>query len=155
MTMATKIRPRPEFLRGLPTLKVRAAEDCTQRLRDFLREKGIDWKQELKLETPTACCWLCTSGLAEVPAWGGGGFVVGQVSAEYRQSDGTWEVVHYGPEDAARLQTLDYYHALGDELGRLQDEYKRTESWDTARQRDEVFAELQAVELALRKRSEG
>jgi hypothetical protein len=125
---AWKVRPRAESLRGLPTLDVETPESdrVHEVLRDLARRHGVDYVLESKLETPTARYWLCTKGLPGPCAWGvliaPEAWVEGYVTVE---PVGDGEFHSYGPDQAGRLQALDYLNLLREERDRLDAECAR------------------------------
>jgi hypothetical protein len=131
---AWKVRPRAEYLRELPTLDVETPDSdrVPQELRDLARRHGVDYVLELKLETPAARYWLCTKGLPGPRAWGLGeaadrltapeAWVEGYVTVE---PVGDGESHSYGPDQAGRLQALDYLNLLREERDRLDAECAR------------------------------
>ena len=71
------IRPRAEYLRALPTLRVSTPETDGEEMREFCRARGFDYRLELKLETTEARFWLITRCVGEgIPGWEEGVVIV-------------------------------------------------------------------------------
>src|SRR5437667_7762164 len=109
--VTTRVRPRAQYLRQMPTLARQTPEQCAPRLQEMARGKGVDFVLELKLETPAARYWLCTQGLPEARSGLPRSWVMDYITPEYAQANGGWqmdEASAYGPQNTAWLQGNDY-----------------------------------------------
>ncbi|MCI0458624.1 MAG: hypothetical protein L0Z62_16805 [Gemmataceae bacterium] len=146
--VTTRVRPRAQYLKQLPTLERFTPDKAAPRLHELAREKGIAFVLELKLVTPTARYWLCTQGLAEARPEVPRGWVVDYITPDYPRPDGGWtmeEAAAYGPQNTPWLQGNDYLQMLTDEYERLQRQQEREGSWQTAQQMEVTQEEMRQV----------
>jgi hypothetical protein len=128
------IRPSPDNLRELPTLKVDKFENATQNFRELAKNFDVEPILELKWKTPNQEFWLCTQGLPEPTEGAPDHWIVGYVTIYF--PDG--ESVCYGPDDVRRLQKLDYANRIRTEMFQLADMYEDNPI-------DETWSKLQAA----------
>lgn len=139
-----RIRPRAELLRQMPTLA-----------RQSRPGEGPDYVLELKMERPGERYWLCTRGAAASADGAPDGWVEGYVTPEYRCGVGPWEAgFAYGPGETSWLQGYDYLGFLNEEKDRLEKAHEKAASHTTAQQMEVVQGEIEAVQLALRRKPE-
>jgi hypothetical protein len=164
---ASKIRPRADYLRQLPTLDTQTPDspNVPEDLRALARRHGVDYALELKLETPTARYWLCTRGLSAprtVPAAEAGGplpvqlpdgWVEGYVTVEPvpPPAGGLRDCWAYGPEQTPWLQGMDYLDLLREECSRLEVACAYEPRPATERQLEATRAEMRQVVAQLKK----
>jgi hypothetical protein len=144
----TKVRPRAQYLKQLPTLARQTPEQCPPRLQELARDKGVEFVLELKLETPTARYWLCTQGLPEATAGLPRSWIMDYITPEYPQSNGGWQMDDasaYGPQNTPWLQGNDYLQMLTDEFERLQREQEQQPRWQTTQQMEVTQDEMRQV----------
>jgi hypothetical protein len=108
------IRPSPEYLQTLPTLRAVTPETDSDSVRRRCRALGCDYQLELKLETNEARFWLITRCVGEPFA----GWRVGKVLMESMVGNHD-ELVPYGSAELKRLQRFDYIAMLRTEIARL------------------------------------
>jgi hypothetical protein len=138
------VRPRPEYLKGLPTIRSTTTADGTEALQAFCKAQGIDFVWELKLEAEEEWYWLVTKG---VTGPGSSSFTVGCVIPEFKQEDGSWETgAAYNEKSVKSLQGIDYMNILRGELDRLGEDEADVE---TEKRRDETRRELARAMAAL------
>ncbi len=110
--VATRIRPRAQYLKQLPAQGQRRPD-----------ESGAHpVALELKLQTPDTRYWLCTEGLAQPEPGLPRAWVVDYITPECLREDGSWhfeETEAYGPQSTPWLQGHDYLQMLADEYERL------------------------------------
>src|SRR5258708_6329706 len=117
---ANKIRPSPDYLYQLPSLAVQTQGQGNESGKEFCRQQGFEWSKELKLVTAVSRYWVTTRGLPEQRPGMDEAFVIGYITPEYLNLDGTWESGRsYGPKETAWFQGKDYYRLLTEEHGRL------------------------------------
>jgi hypothetical protein len=111
------IRPSPEYLKTLPTLRVLTPETHDRSTMRRCRPRGYDFRLELKLVTAQARYWLITHCVGEPFA----GWQKGKVYVERLEVGPVeqLEAVLYGSSDLKRLQRFDYLAMLRAELDRL------------------------------------
>ena len=144
----TKVRPRAQYLKQLPTLARQTPEQCSPRLQELAKGKGIDFVLELKLETPTARYWLCTQGLPEGRPGLPRSCVTEYITPEYALPSGGWhldDAAAYGPQNTPWLQGNDYLQMLTDEYERLQHLHQEEHDWRVAQQLEVTQAEMRQV----------
>jgi hypothetical protein len=143
---ANRIRPSPEYLQQLPTLAVETDDQGREALRESCRRHGFAWAQELKLVTPEVRYWITTRGLKEIRAGMDEGFVIGFVTPEDLNPDGTWETGRsYGPQETTWFQGKDYYRMLSKEHTRLVEQQAQKPSQEFAKQIQATFREMEMV----------
>jgi hypothetical protein len=130
------IRPSPEYLKTLPTLRVLTPETDCELVRSYCRAQGCDFQLELKLEMETTRYWVITRCIGEPLA----GWKEGKIVAENVQT--VSELLPYGSADLKRLQRLDYIAMLGAELDRI---LGSPWSWETDDRIREVRMEMYKV----------
>jgi hypothetical protein len=146
--VTTKVRPRAQYLKQLPTLTRQTPEQCGPRQQELARAKSVDFVLELKLETPTARYWLCTQGLPEARPGVPRSWVLDYITPEYRQAGGVWqmdEAAAYAPQNTPWLQGNDYLQMLTDEFERLQREQEEQPGWQLAQQMEVTQDEMRQV----------
>jgi hypothetical protein len=80
MAPHSSVRPRAEYLRSLPTLRVSTPETDGVEMQQFCRARHFDYRLELKLETEETRYWLITRCVgAGIPGWHEGGVVAESV----------------------------------------------------------------------------
>jgi hypothetical protein len=145
------IRPSPEALRRLPTLKVETEEDGSEYYQERVKALGIDVRLELKLETQTCKYWLCTRGADKpgpgvLPNW-----IVGYVTPESKLPGSKGEMGQpYGPEQTDRFQELDYMNLIKEEIDLMAEENDRNPSDEWEEKLKAARAEYHAVVNKLR-----
>jgi hypothetical protein len=134
------IRPSPESLKALPTLRVLTSDTDGEVTRRYCRARGCSFQLELKWETETTRFWLITHCVGEpFPGWEEGKvFVDGLELNHTAERDG----LPYGSADLKRLQRLDYIAMLRGELDNLLDDKW---SWDRDKRIRELRTELYKV----------
>jgi hypothetical protein len=111
------IRPSPEYLKTLPTLRVLTPQTDDEATRRHCRARGYDFRLELKLVTVLARYWIITHCVGEPFA----GWEEGKVfmeNLELHHMDGR-EPVPYGSTDLKWLQRFDYIAMLRKEIDQL------------------------------------
>ncbi len=150
---ANKIRPSPDYLRQLPSLTVQTRAQGAEALSELCRQHGFEWSQELKLATPAARYWVTTRGLLEERPGMDAAFVIGNVTPEYVNPDGTWEPgLSYGPKETAWFQGKDYYRLLSEEHGRLKEQQGREPSPELTGQIQATSREMEMVRERLHRK---
>jgi hypothetical protein len=131
------IRPSPEYLKTLPTLRVLTPQTDDEATRRHCRTRGYDFRLELKLVTVRARFWLITYCVGEPFA----GWQEGKVFVESLEVNpvGEREAVPYGPADLKWLQRFDYIAMLRAEIDHMLEE---PWSWETDHRIREVRAEM-------------
>jgi hypothetical protein len=145
--VTTRVRPRAQYLKQLPTLTRQTAGDGPPRFRELAREQSVDFVLELKLQTPGARYWLCTQGLSEPLPGLPRSWVVDYITPDYLHND-TWQLddaAAYGPQATPWLQGNDYLQMLTDEFERLQRQNEERPSWQTAQQLEVTQDEMRQV----------
>jgi hypothetical protein len=133
------IRPSPEYLKTLPTLRVLPDTDDTSIKRDS-RARGYDFRLELKLVTVRARYWLIARCVGEpFSGWQEGKIYV-EWLADLRQDPLT--AVPYGSEDVKWLQRFDYLAMLRADIDQLLGE---PWSWQADNRIREVRKEMYKV----------
>lgn len=134
------IRPGLEILRSFPTL-------C---------EIEEPWGRiELKLETSDTRYWLTTEGLNERSRQAPANYVVNFVTVEKRARNGHWDLsAVFSPEAWKLSQAFDYCQLLYRELRTLNERLDRQFDWDTPQQIDEIRAEIETANRAIRSLTE-
>jgi hypothetical protein len=134
------IRPSPECLKTLPTLRVLTSDTDGEVIRKYCRASGCSFQLELKWETEITRFWLITrcAGVP-FPGWEEGKVFVEGLELNYTAQR---EGVPYGTADLKRLQRLDYLAMLRGELDDLLDDQG---SWERDRRIREVRTELYKV----------
>jgi len=124
----------------LPTLRVQTPETDGESVRDHCHARGADYRLELKLETEEYRYWLCTRCVGEpFTDWREGAVIVENVQPnEY----GEYEMLPYASEDLKRLQRLDYFRVLRQELDRL---IQQPHSWETDKQIEKLRGEIEKM----------
>jgi hypothetical protein len=146
--VTTRVRPRAQYLRQMPTLARQTPEQCPPRLQEQIHGKGVEFVLELKLETPAARYWLCTQGLAEPRPGVPRSCVTDYITPEYRQTGGAWELDElsaYGPQATPWLQGNDYLQMLTDEFERLQEQQEEEPGWQINQQIEVTQDEMRQV----------
>jgi hypothetical protein len=131
------IRPSPEYLKSLPTLRVLTPADGGKAIAKACREDGLDYQIDLKLETEKTRYWVVTRCAGKViPGW-----EEGAVFAEDVQPDenGKFSIVPYNPITVKKLQRFDYLLMLRTHLDHLFDE---PWSWEREKRIEEVRVEM-------------
>lgn len=115
MESTTEIRPHPETLRQLPTIRVETPETAGEAAQEYCRATGSNYKIELKRETESRRYWLITECVGE-PYTGWREGVALMVCVE---TDDCSEFVPYTATETKGLQGLDYLNKLMADLNRL------------------------------------
>jgi hypothetical protein len=135
-----QIRPSPEYLKTLPTLRVLTPDTTFKRY----RKAAIDYRLELKMETVMARFWLIARCSGEpFKDWREGNVLVETVQDADPDEH---EMVPYGSGDVKRLQRMDYFWMLRAEFERLLAE---PWSWEREKRLKEVREEMQRVAYAI------
>jgi hypothetical protein len=143
------IRPNPEILRHLPTLRVRTPETDGETMQEYSRELGFDYRLELKLETERFRFWLCTLHTGTFPSgWHEGAVLMENVLPN---EDGEHEMMPYDSENLKFLQRLDYSHLLWAEL-----DYLRSQpfTWERDKRIEEVLKEFKRLGIEIEPRKD-
>jgi hypothetical protein len=141
LTMTTTaIRPALTSLRLLPTI----------------HQVSESWgKLELKLETEDTRYWITTEGVPHKTSGTPINYVVGYVTVEKLNPDGSWDLkAVYSPEAWKLSQGFDYCQLLYQELNRLKEQLGEHFSWEIAREIDIVERELEQTNRAVFELSE-
>jgi hypothetical protein len=134
------IRPSPEYLKTLPTLRVLTSDTDGEVIRKYCRASGCSFQLELKWETETTRFWLITECVGvPFPGWEEGKVFVDGLELNHAAER---EGVPYGSAELQRLQRLDYIAMLRGELEDLFDD-----RWNSERDKRirEVRTELYKV----------
>jgi hypothetical protein len=132
------IRPSPEYLKTLRTIRVLTPETDDASTKRHCRKRGYDFRLELKLFTVRARYWFIAHCVGEPFA----GWQEGKVYLEWL--DGGYKdplaAVPYGSDDVKWLQRFDYLAMLRADLDRLLDEPWSWELDDRIREvRKEIY----------------
>jgi hypothetical protein len=131
------IRPSPEYLKTLRTLRVLTPENGGKAIEKACREHGVDYQIDLKLETEKTRYWVVTRcGGKVLPGWEEGVVFAEDVKPD---ENGEHKIVPYNPGTLKKLQRFDYLWMLRTELVRLFDE---PWSWEREKRIEEVRAEI-------------
>jgi hypothetical protein len=144
------IRPSPEYLKALPTLRVLTPEADDTSTKRHCRTRGYEFRLELKLVTVRARYWFIASCVGEPFS----GWQEGKVYVEWLE-DGRQDpltAVPYGTEDLKWLQRFDYLAMLRAELDQLLDEPWSWEGDDRIRElRKEIYKVIGVPKLKFKK----
>ena len=140
MMTTTMIRPALHSLRQLPTI----------------HQVSESWgKLELKLETEDTRYWITTEGVPHKTSGTPINYVVGYVTVEKLNPDGTWDLkAVYSPEAWKLSQGFDYCQLLYQELNRLKEQLGAHFSWEMMKEIDNVERELEQTNRAVFELSE-
>lgn len=129
--MTTIIRPTLNSLRSRPTL----------------HQVSEPWgRLELKLETEDTRYWITTEGVSRKTSGTPINYVIDYVTVEKLSEDGSWDLkAVYSPEAWRLSQAFDYCQILHQDINRINAAIEGTFSWELVRERDNVKAELEAV----------
>jgi hypothetical protein len=147
MSIAENMHPHPDFLRGLPTLRVQTPADDGEDWQALCRKQGIDYVLELKLETAHCRYWLIAKYVAQSGS-GFEGWQAGHVVRESLEPDehGEHNMCPYGPDEVKLLQGMEYLNALKRERQRLeQDGGTQPKTWEEVRSYDAICKEVESV----------
>jgi len=132
------IRPTPEYLWKLPTLRIRSPQTDGETIAEYCRARGFDYRLELKMETATVRYWLCTRCVGEgFPDWNEGVVLMENVQPN---EAGEHVLVPYGSDDLKSGQRVDYVRKLMREIERLLEE---PESVERDKQLEETRKEIE------------
>jgi hypothetical protein len=138
------IRPSPDHLKSLPTLRVLTPETDGPAIRKRCRARGCDFRLELKWQTERARFWLITRCVGEpFTDWKEGNVLVENIEPDDAAER---EMVPYGSADLKRLQRIDYFWMLRAEFERLLEE---PWSWEREKRLEELRMEMQEVACAI------
>jgi hypothetical protein len=147
------IRPSPEYLKTLPTLRVLPDNDDTSTKRDG-RTRGYDFRLELKLVTERARYWLIARCVGEPFC----GWQEGKVYVEWLEEgrQDPLSAVPYGSDDLKWLQRFDYLGMLRADLDQLLDEPWSWEGDERIRElRKEMYKVIGASKFQFRELADG